>query len=279
MNGTVHSDRDLGGLCQNSNGCVEGQTETKRCTVCMSRTVNSDSELVGLCHNSNDCEQGQKETKCCAVCMNGTRNVSNDGGADYRNNNNKKIAGSGGSSRSRQNIGNNKNFVSSSSGSGVGISKQPSVLKNRNLVDVSSSQRKCQSLPLNMEDPDVRPDDIVLCEAEGPFSLPPVLTPLPNTPTPTPSVDRPHFAYFFSSTMSTGIGGMPAGGGAFGGDLPVGGANGGRQSLGVEVCRQPGCSAQKMCLWHRYVDFLFVCCFLLLQTPTNMCWGCIVILA
>ncbi|KAK7102422.1 uncharacterized protein [Littorina saxatilis] len=88
------------------------------------------------------------------------------------------------------------------------------------------------SLPTRMEDDIILTDDIVLSEADGPHSLPPVLTPLPNTPC-------AHASSFFTNTVSTGIGGC-SGTASF-------------KSLGVEVCRAPGCSLQKMCLWHKFV--------------------------
>ncbi|XP_076468623.1 uncharacterized protein LOC143299365 isoform X2 [Babylonia areolata] len=105
------------------------------------------------------------------------------------------------------------------------------------------------SLPDRMDGDIVLPDDIVLCEADGPTSLPPVLTPLPNTPTPTLNSQVSSGA--FVTKVSTGIGGASAMGGGGSGESPSSG--GPQQSLGVEVCRAPDCGAQRVCLWHKCV--------------------------
>ena len=97
-----------------------------------------------------------------------------------------------------------------------------------------------------MEDDIILTDDIVLCERDGPNSLPNVQIPLPNTPSPSPNTNQ-HTTNIFATTVSTGIGGASA----VDREPNVGGA--GYQSLGVEVCRAPGCSMQKMCLWHKFV--------------------------
>ncbi|KAL8602589.1 hypothetical protein ACOMHN_063046 [Nucella lapillus] len=117
-------------------------------------------------------------------------------------------------------------------------------------------QPQYHSLPDRMEDDIILPDDIILCEADTPSSLPPVLTRLPNTPTPSSSASFSsslHSQYpgaAFVNTVSTGIGG----------ESVVGSSSASSQqqqqqqrSLGVEVCRAPGCNTQRLCLWHRFV--------------------------
>lgn len=103
-----------------------------------------------------------------------------------------------------------------------------------------------------MEDDIILTDDIVLCERDGPNSLPHIPIPLPNTPSPSATATNQHPASIFATTVSTGIGSASSNSGSGGGGEPNAGAAGSR-SLGVEVCRAPGCSMQKMCLWHRFV--------------------------
>ena len=120
-----------------------------------------------------------------------------------------------------------------------------------------STHHQVHSLPARMEDDIILTDDIVLCERDGPNSLPHIPIPLPNTPSPSATATNQHPASIFATTVSTGIGGASpnnnsGGGGGGGGGEPNAGASGSR-SLGVEVCRAPGCSMQKMCLWHKFV--------------------------
>ena len=113
-----------------------------------------------------------------------------------------------------------------------------------------STHSQVHSLPARMEDDIILTDDIVLCERDGPNSLPHIPLPLPNTPSPSATATNQHPASVFATTVSTGIGGASPSSG--GGGEPNAGAAGSR-SLGVEVCRAPGCSMQKMCLWHKFV--------------------------
>lgn len=90
------------------------------------------------------------------------------------------------------------------------------------------------SLPVTMED-EIILQDILLCEANTTYSLPPVLSPHPT-----------HRAAFLTTTGIGGIGSVAEGG------QSAAGVPSNANSLGVEVCRAPGCQLQN-CLWHKFV--------------------------
>lgn len=96
------------------------------------------------------------------------------------------------------------------------------------------------SLPITMEDEII----LQLCEAGTTHSLPPVLSPHPIAP-PIPILST-HRAAFLTTTGIGGIGSVAEGGES------AAGVPSNANSLGVEVCRAPGCQLQN-CLWHKFV--------------------------